>query len=140
MAITMGYTKEQLKELEKRLVSDLEAVRRVVALDANPDLIRVSELLGESNPTNGEQNLFETPIRSSPRKGPIKNPEIWAVIMKFATSFKLSDVRTTVGKEFSDRELRDFSIPAVLRNMIKAGKIKEVSPRKGRNGATYAKA
>ena len=140
MAIIMAYTKEQLKELEKRLVLDLETVRRVMALDANPDLIRVSELLGESKSRNGEQNLFETPARSWPRKGPIKNPEIWTVIMKFATNFKLADVRTAVAKEFPDRELRVFSIPAVLRNMREAGKIKEVSPREGRNGATYAKA
>ena len=73
------------------------------------------------------------------RKGPVKNPEIWGVIMKFATNFKLSDVREAVAKEFPDRELRVFSIPAVLRLMREAGKIKEVSPREGRNGATYAK-
>jgi hypothetical protein len=135
----MEYTKEQLKDLEKKLVSDLETVRRVMALDANPDLMRVAELLRDKKPANGEQTLFETPIRPPSRKGPIRNPEIFGVIMKFANNFKLSDVRAAVEKEFPDRQLRTFSIPAVLRNMRQAGKIKEVSPREGRNGATYGK-
>jgi hypothetical protein len=139
MTTIMEYTKEQLKELEKKLVSDLEAVRRVMALDANPDLIRVSELLRETKPASKERTLFEAVVFKSPRKGPVKNPEIAGVIMKFATNFKLADVRTAVAKEFPDRELRTFSIPVVLRNLREAGKIKEISPRAGRNGATYAK-
>jgi hypothetical protein len=136
----MSYTIEQLKSLEKKLVSDLESVRRVMALNTNPDLIRVSELLNENKIGNNETKpLFESPTTIPPRKGPIKNPEIADLITKFATPFKLADVRAAIGKEFPDRQLRSFSIPAVLRNMIKGGEIKEISPREGRNGATYAK-
>jgi len=136
----MSYTIEQLKTLEKNLISDLEVVRRVMALDSNPDLIRVSELLGENKAASQERNLFETPVRTPSRKGHVRNPEIAGVILKFATPFKFIDVVNAVKKEFPDRELKKFSVPAMLRQLREGGKIKEVSPREGRNGATYAKA
>jgi hypothetical protein len=135
----MVYTIEQLKTLEKNLVSDLNAVRRVMALDANPDLIRVSELLGEAKPSSAERNLFETPVRTSPQKGHVRNLEIAAIILKFATPFKFVDVVNAIKKEFPDRELKKFSVPAMLRRLREGGKIREVSPRDGRNGATYEK-
>ena len=138
----MAHTTEQLKALEKKLVSDLETVRRVIALDANPDLIRVSELLSEIN-INGTATpklLFESPVSLPPQKGSVKNKEIAVVLMKFATPFKFVDAVAAVKKEFPDRQLKNFSIPAVLRRLREAGKIKEIVPREGRNGATYAKA
>ena len=134
----MDCTKDELKELEQSLLSDLESVRRVMALDKNPDLARVSELLRKAKQpvrSHSEVVLAST----APRKGPVKNPEIADVIMRVSTNFKLADVRASVARDFPDRVLRKFSIPAVLRNLIKKGKIKEVSPRQGRNGATYAK-
>ena len=136
----MNYTTEQLKTLEKKLVSDLDTVRRVMALNANPDLIRISELLGENKPTSQERTLFETPVRMASRKGHVRNPEIASIILKFASPFKFIDVVNAVNKEFPDRELKKFSVPAMLRQLREGGKIKEVSPREGRNGATYAKA
>lgn len=135
----MYYTTEQLKELEKKLVSDLEAVRRVMARNADPDLIRVSSLLGETKPATVAQNLFESPIALAPKKDPVKNKEIAQVVMKFATQFKFADVVSAVKREFPDRQLKIFSAPAVLRNLRKKGKIKEVMARQGRNGAVYVK-
>ena len=136
----MNYTPEQLNALERKLVSDLDAVRRVMALDTNPDLIRVSELLAENKPVSPERTLFETPARSSPKNGHVTNSEIAAVILKFATAFKFADVVSAVRRDYPDRELRDSSIPTVLRSLREDRKIKEVEPRVGRNGATYAKA
>jgi hypothetical protein len=130
---------EQLKTLEEKLVSDLEAVRRVIALDTNPDLIRISELLTENKPAHSERTLFETPASTHPRMGPVTKPEIVGVVLKFAAAFKFVDVVSAVKKEFPDRELKTFSVPAVLRMLREGGRIKEVSPRQGRNGATYAK-
>jgi hypothetical protein len=135
----MKYTIEELKTLEKKLVSDLESVRRVIALDNNPDLIRVSELLAEKKPAHSERTLFETTASPPPRKGPVTKPEIVGVVLKFATAFKFVDVVSAVKKEFPERELKSFSVPAVLHMLREGGKIKEVEPRQGRNGATYAK-
>ena len=135
----MNHTDEQLKELEKKLVSDLEAVRRVMARNADPDLIRVAALLADGKPDNRERNLFETQVASSPKNKPVENKEASKVIMRFATNFKYGDVVAAVKKEYPDRQLRVFTIPAVLRKLRKAGKIKEFTPRNGRNGAVYVK-
>jgi len=135
----MIYDADKLKELEKRLTADLDAVRRVMARNADPDLIRVSALLGESKPDIAECNLFESPIVIAPRKSAVSNKEIGQVIMKFATQFKFADVVSAVKKEFPDRQLKVFSVPAVLHSLREDGKIKEVVARQGRIGATYAK-
>lgn len=132
------WTEEQLVALEKQLISDLESVRRVRARDNDPDIMRVSVLLGGSKPNNQPQ-LLETPAGRSPSTNPVSNKEIRQIIMKFAAPFKFVDVVAAVRKEYPDRLLRKFSIPAMLMRMKRNGKIKEVSARDGRNGAVYAK-
>ena len=132
-------TEQQLKELEAKLVSDLNAVRRLLARNVDPDMIRVSSLLAEK-PAAVERTLFET--RSGPpppRNSHITNSEIRHIVMKFATNFKFSDVKAAVEAQFPNRQLKIFSIPMVLRNLRNENKIKEVAPREGRIGATYAK-
>ncbi|MDE3100539.1 MAG: hypothetical protein KGJ88_13805 [Verrucomicrobiota bacterium] len=134
----MIYTREQLEALEKKLISDLEAVRRVMALGADPDLIRVSELLGAGK--NGDDKtvpLFESTVGTPLQQNPIKNKEVAEVILKFAGPFKFADAVAVIRREFPDRPLRPFTVPAVLRKLRMAQKIKEIVPREGRNGATY---
>jgi hypothetical protein len=135
---------EQLRELEKKLASDLESVRRVIALNTNPDIARVSELLGEKivKPTEPEMFKIENntlPAIPTPSLGPIPRERIKQVILGFSGNFKFSDVVREIERQLPGRDFRQHLLAASLRQLREAGQIKEVIPRDGQNGATYAK-
>jgi hypothetical protein len=133
------YTETQLKELEKKLVSDLEAVRRVMARNIDPDLIRVASLLEVPKPIATPQNLFESSPGKPPVNGNVTVDETKQVILKFATSFRFSDVVKAVSTAHQNRVIRSHVVATALRKLDEEKKIRILVPREGQNGATYVR-
>lgn len=130
-----------LKELEAKLSSDLEAVRRILALAA-PDQSSVHEIL--SSLTSQDQPS-ENPISSKdqPTQIPHENPlKVAGLVRQCVTeldgSFGIGDVKSRI-KMHSQRTYGDVAIRQQLKKMELEGELVITFQGLGRAGSQYAK-
>ncbi len=132
---------QALKALEAKLSSDLDAVRRILALAA-PDQASVREILSS---LTFQDPLSENPMTSKdqPTRNPHENPlKVAGLVRQCVTeldgSFGIGDVKSWI-KMHSQRTYGDVAIRQQLKKMELEGELVITFHGLGRAGSQYAK-